>query len=50
MNLFNAAARGLVPVVAIAWSLAMVAMGVQARSFDDVKKDGKKDSKKDDKK
>ena len=41
MNLFNAAARGLVPVVAIAWSLSLVAMGVQARSFEDVKKDGK---------
>ena len=41
MNLFNAAAHGLVPVVAIAWSLSLVAMGVQARSFEDVKKDGK---------
>ena len=30
MNLFNAAARGLVPVVTIAWSLSMVAMGVPA--------------------
>ena len=40
MNLINAAARGLVSVAAVAMAL-FAAPGAQARSFEDVKKDGK---------
>ena len=41
MNLINSAARGLVSAGAVAVALSLLALGVQARSFDDVKKDGK---------
>ena len=41
MNLIKWAVRGRVSAVAVAAALSLLAAGAQARSFDDVKKDGK---------
>ena len=41
MKLINVATRGLAPVLALALSLSLLPLNAQARSFDDVKKDGK---------